>query len=168
MSYFHPERMPVLPDRRRRAARLQLEEVVRRSARTPRRRPPVVIAAAIAIVLISTGAAAFAVATSAPVTNTHLARCFTVADKSGASSTAVVAGKPGTEGHVRHAHALCAALYRQGYLQKGAKHINRHPKRGAHRVPHLVICTWGDGSAAVFPGRQGTCARLNLPAAARR
>jgi hypothetical protein len=168
MSYFHPERMPVLPAGRRRAARLQLEEVVRRSARTPRRRPPVVIAAAIAIVLISIGAAAFAVATSAPVTNRHLARCFTVAEKSGYFTTAGVAGKPGTRGQVKNAHALCAALYRQGYLEKAAKHISRNPKRGTHPVPHLVICIWSDGSAAVFPGRKGTCGRLDLPAAARR
>ena len=168
MSYFHPERMPALPARRRRAARLQLEEVVRRSARTPRRRPPVVIAAAIAIVLISTGAAAFAVATSAPVTNKQVARCFTVADKSGYSNTAAVADKPGTQGQVKNARALCAWLYRKGYLKKGAKQFIRHPKRGTHPVPHLVTCTWRDGSAAVFPGGRGTCARLGLPAAARR
>jgi hypothetical protein len=168
MNYFHPERTPVLPARRRTAARLQLEEIVRRSAARPRRRPPVVIAAMIAIVLISTGAAAFAIATSAPVTNKHYARCFTVADTSGYNTEAAVAGKPGTQGLVQNAHTLCAALYRQGYLKKGAKHINPHPKRGTHPVPHLVICTWGDGSAAVFPGGKGTCGRLDLPAAARR
>jgi uncharacterized membrane protein len=168
MSYFHPERMPALPARRRRAARLQLEEVVRRSARTPRRRPPVVIAAAIAIVLISTGAAAFAIATSAPVTNKKVERCFTVADKAGYYSEMAVPGKAGTQGHVKNARALCAGLYRQGYLKKGVSSTNPHPGRGAHPVPHLVICAWKDGSAAVFPGSSGTCARLNLPAAARR
>lgn len=168
MSYFHPERIPALPARRRRAARLQLEEVVRRSARTPRRRPPLVVAAAIAIVLISTGAAAFAVATSAPVTNKHQARCFTVADTSGHYTTVAVAGTPGTQGQVKNAHALCAALYREGYLKKGATRINTHPRRGTHPVPHLVVCTWRDGSAAVFPGGNGTCGRLDLPAAARR
>jgi len=51
MTYFHPERMPVLPARRRKAARLQLEELVRRTAKTPKRRPPVIVAAVIAIVL---------------------------------------------------------------------------------------------------------------------
>ena len=167
MSYFHPARMPVLPVRRRRAARLQLEEIVRRSART-RRRPPLVIAAAIAIVLISTGAAAFAVATSSPVTNRHFARCFTVADKSGFHTTIGVPGKPGTQGQVKNARALCAGLYREGHLKKGAIGITMHPRRGTHPVPHLVICTWSDGSAAVFPGSKGTCARLDLPAAARR
>jgi hypothetical protein len=168
MTYFHPERMPALPARRRMAARLQLEEVVRRSARTPRRRPPVVIAAAIAIVLISTGAAAFAVATSQPVTNEHQARCFTVADTSGYNTTVAVPGKPGTQGQVKNAHVLCAALYREGYLKEGAKRINLHPSRGTHPVPHLAICTWSDGTAAVFPGGKGTCGRLDLPAAARR
>ncbi|HEX5188833.1 MAG TPA: hypothetical protein VFW16_04790 [Streptosporangiaceae bacterium] len=168
MSYFHPARMPVLSARRRRAARLQLEEVVRRSARQPRRRPPVVVAAAIAVVLITTGAAAFAVASSAPVTNKHLARCFTVADTSGPHTTVAVAGKAGTQGQVKNARALCAALYREGYLKEGAKRIASHPRRGIHPVPHLVICTSGDGTAAVFPGRKGTCTRLGLPAAARR
>ncbi|HEY7268664.1 MAG TPA: hypothetical protein VH951_02440, partial [Dehalococcoidia bacterium] len=134
MSYFHPERMPVLPARRRRAARLQLEEIVRRSARTPRRRPPVVIAAAIAFVLISTGAAAFAVATSAPVTNKNLARCFTVADKSGYYTTTAVAGEPGTQGQVKNARALCAGLYRKGYLKVGVSSTNQRPVRGARPV----------------------------------
>jgi hypothetical protein len=32
----------------------------------------------------------------------------------------------------------------------------------------LVVCIWSDGTAAVFPGPRGTCASLDLPAAARR
>lgn len=168
MTYFHPERMPVLPARRRSAARLQLEEIVRRSARGRRRRPPAIVAAAIVIVLISTGAAAFAAAASAPVTNNHQALCFTVADTSGFATTVAAAGKPGSQGEVKNAHGVCAALYREGYLRLGATRINPRPKPGKRPVPRLVVCAWSDGSAAVFPGRKGTCARLDLPAAARR
>ena len=168
MTYFHPERVPVLPDRRRKAARLQLEELVRRTAQPPRRRRPVVVAAVIAIALLSTGAAAFAVAAHQPVTNTHLARCFTSASISGFATTLSVPGKPGSIGHVANAHDQCAALYRDGYLQKGVRREIAQPAKGERPVPHLVVCTWNDGTAAVFPGQKGTCARLDLPAAARR
>ncbi len=167
MSYFHPQRMPVLPARRRKAARLQLEEMVRRSAQAPKRRPPVIVAAVIAIVLLSTGAAAFAMASHQPVTNKHLARCFTVADKSGFYTTVAVAGTRRSVGRVINARAVCAALYRQGVLKLGATDVAL-PTKGRHPVPHLVPCIWPDKSAAVFPGRRGTCAKLDLPAAARR
>lgn len=168
MSYFHPERMPVLPARRRKAARLQLEELVRRSAQTRKRRTPAVVAAAIAVVLISSGAAAFAVAAYKPVTNTHIARCFTSASTTGYATMIAVPGKPGTVGHVTNAHNQCASLYSHGYLRRGARREIARPSKGPHPVPHLVVCTWNDGSAAVFPGKKGTCARLDLPAAARR
>ena len=168
MSYFHPKRMPVLPARRRKAARLQLEELVSRTAEAPMRRPPVVVAAAIAIVLLSTGAAAFAVAAHKPVTNKHLARCFTTASISGYATMLAVPAKPGSRGQLKNAHDQCADLYRDGYLRRGMRReIARPPDRG-HFVPHLVVCTWSDGTAAVFPGPRGTCARLGLPAAARR
>ncbi len=168
MSYFHTERMPVLPARRRTAARLQLEEIVRRSAARPKRRPPAVIAAMIAIVVLGAGAAAFAVASHQPVTNKHLARCFTTADVSGFATTITVPGKPGSAGQVNNARAVCAALFHGGYLKQGVAGEIARPKAGKHPGPHLVVCTWSDESAAVFPGRRGTCAKLGLPAAARR
>src|SRR5215467_12597158 len=168
MSYFHPGRAPVLPARRRKAARLQLEELVRRTAKTPRRRHPVAVAAVIAIALLSSGAAAFAVVAHQPVTNTHLARCFTSASVSGFATVISAPGGPGSVGHVAKAHNQCADLYRDGYLKKGVRREIARPAGGDHPVPHLVVCTWNDGSAAVFPGQKGTCARLDLPAAARR
>ena len=113
MSYFHPERMPVLPARRRKAARLQLEELVSRTAETPKRRPPVVVAAAVAIVLLSIGAAAFAVAAHKPVTNKHLARCFTSASISGYATMLAVPAKPGSLGQIKNARDQCADLYQR-------------------------------------------------------
>lgn len=168
MSYFHPERMPVLPARRRRAARLQLEEIVTRSARPGRRRPPVVIAAAIAIVVLGTGAAAIAVAAHKPVTDRHQARCFTVDDVTGFNTTVAVADKPGSVGQVKSARSTCASLFSQGYLKRGAQREIAPPAKGTHTVPPLTVCVWHDGTAAVFPGRGGICARLDLSAAARR
>lgn len=168
MTYFHPGRMPVLPARRRKAARLQLEEMVRRSAKTPKRRPPVIVAAVIVIVALSSGAAAFAVAAHEPVTNKHIARCFTSASLSGFATEITVAGKPGSSGQVENAHAKCANLYSDGYLKRGVRREFAERSKVERAVPHLVVCVWHDSSAAVFPGPRGTCARLDLPAAAGR
>jgi hypothetical protein len=168
MTYFHPERMPVVPARRRKAARLQLEELVRRTAKTPKRRPPLIVAAVIAIVLVSSGAAMFAVRSDQPVTNEHTARCFTSASVSGYATEITVAGKPGSLGQVKNAYATCAELYSDGHLKKGVERAFPRPSKVKQPVPHLVVCIWSDGTAAVFPGPGGTCASLDLPAAARR
>jgi hypothetical protein len=168
MSYFHPQRMPVLPDRRRKAARQQLEQMVARSSKPGRRVKPAVIAAGTASIVLATGAAAIAVAVYQPVTNKTDARCFTVADTSGFSTVIAYADKPGTTGAVRNAAQACASLYRQGYLTQGAQRIDPRPGTGGHAVPQLQVCTWPDGTAAVFPGPDGICAKLDLPAAARR
>lgn len=169
MSYFHPQRMPVLPARRRKAARLQLEHVVEQSATSRRRRrPPLVIAVAIVIVVLSTGAAGF-VAYHA-ITDTTQARCFTVAN-AGASSdyytTIAEASKPATKADVRRALQICAGLFRAGELRKGHPVGHAGFKQVRH-APQLVPCVWHDGTAAIFPGRQGTCKKLGLTAAARR
>ena len=169
MSYFHPERMPVLPAPRREAARRQLEELVARSARIRGRRGPLTIAAAAAVVVISTFAAG--VIAYHPVTDKGLARCFTIV-KLGASpdyyATVADPGKPGTPGQVRDAHAGCAKLYRIGMLKKGQPVLPPTRNR-SYPVPPLAICVWHDGTAAVFPGPPETCARLGLhPAAAGR
>jgi hypothetical protein len=168
MSYFHPERIPVLPARRRKAARLQLEQLVRRTAGRPKRRRPAVVAAVIAIVGLSTGAAAFAVAASRPVTNKQMARCFTSANTSGFAAMIAVPGRPGTRGHVNNAHAMCADLFKDGFLKRGVQREFGQPSKAEQPLPHLVVCVWRDKTAAVFPGPRGTCARLNLQAAARR
>lgn len=170
MSYFHPGRMPALPARRREAARRQLEEVVKRSAaKSGRRRAKrVTIAAGAAAIVLATGAAAFAIAEYQPVTNEARARCYTVADVSQRDvATIALAGKPGTKAEVKHARSSCAALFRQGFLRLGVAGVNLSPSKGRHHVPALVVCTMNDGTAAVFPGGPGTCAKLGLPAATR-
>jgi hypothetical protein len=169
MNYFHPERMPALPARRRDAARRQLEELVARSPRPRRRRRPVMIAViAAVIVLISVAAGVIA---SAPVTDKTMARCFSVANPyAGAAYYTTVhdAGKPGTKAHVRNAHDACAALFRIGFLRPGRR-IARPSRRPNYPVPRLAVCVWHHGEAVVFPGPPGTCVRLGLhPAAAGR
>jgi hypothetical protein len=102
------------------------------------------------------------------VKNEQIARCFTSANRSGFATEIAVASKPGGSGKVTNAHATCAGLYRDGYLELGASAEIKQPSKGQHPVPHLVVCVWNDRTAAVFPGPRGTCARLGLPAAARR
>lgn len=165
MSYFDPQRMPVLPARRREAARQQLEQVV---ARSPRRSKPVLIAAVTTAAVLSIGAGA-AVVTFRPVTDTSQARCYTTANVAGGHYTTVdAAGRPGSRVQARDAIGMCAALFRQGFLTVGGLGIDRHADgRTDHRVPGLVVCTMRDGVASVFPGNSATCARLGLPAAVR-
>jgi hypothetical protein len=169
MNYFHPQRMPAFPARRREAARRQLEQVIARSIASGRRRKLAVIALGAAVVVVGTGAAAFAVAQYQPVTDTTQARCYTTADPAGTSYTTVAdASGPGGQSRVRDAVAVCAGLYRQGFLRVGAAGVVRPTGSGPHSVPRLVACTMSDGAAAVFPGGPATCARLGLPAATRR
>lgn len=167
MTYFHPQRLPELPARRRQAARQQLEQVVARSRGARTRRPPAVIAAVMAVVVLSTGAAA-AVATYHSITDRSQARCFTVANADAGSqyfTTVTVASKPASRADVDRAVTLCRALYRMGMLSEGhrIRHSGFTPTR---RIPHLVPCVWPDGTAAVFPGHRATCRKLDLQAAA--
>ncbi len=169
MSYFHPDRMPVLPARRRKAARQQLEQVVAQAAKSRARRHPVVIAAAIAIVVLSTGAAAAGVVAYEAVTHHAQARCFTVDDVTSNDFTLIAqASKPLTGAEAEDALGTCQALFRIGMLRKGHAPIRLSRTPGHHRVPGLVVCVWPDQTAAVFPGGRGTCAKVGLPAAARR
>ena len=166
MTYFHPERMPVLPARRREAARQQLEQVVARTVKA-RRRPPVVIAAAIVIVVLSTGAAAAAMAFHA-ITDQTTARCFTVPNGYAGSNfftTIVSASKPGTSAYVRDALHTCRGLFLAGQLKAGRRLVIAH-WQPVKRAPELVACVWYDGTAAIFPGDPRTCGKLGLEAAA--
>jgi hypothetical protein len=169
MSYFHPQRMPELPARRRKAARQQLEHVVEQSATSRvRRRPPLAIAAAIVIVVLSTGAAGFVVYHA--ITDTTRARCYTVAnaDASGRYYTTIAeASKPATKADVSRALSFCAGLFRAGELRKGHP-VGHSGFKQVRHAPQLVPCIWHDGTAAVFPGHRGTCKKLGLTAAARR
>ncbi len=173
MSYFHPQRMPVLPARRRAAARRQLEELVARSATSARRRrrtrPPAVIATVTAAIVLGTGAAA-AVVVLRPVTNHMSVRCFSAPRKSPAYYTTVAEpARVSTPAGIGHARQVCAALFREGILKLGAKVTPPSRPAVRHRAPRLVVCVWQDGTAAVIPGRvpSETCAKLGLQAAAR-
>jgi len=167
MSYFHPQRMPVLPARRREAARRQLEELVVRSGRSRGRRNPALIVAAIAVIVLSTGAAG--VIAYHAITNHAVGRCFAVASVTSPDFTTIAGASTRlTEPEVRDVRNNCRALFREGFLRPGSR-VNMPDHSGVrYRVPPLVVCVWRDGSAAVFPGRAGTCARLGLPSAARR
>ena len=166
MTYFDPERPPQFPAYRRTAARRQLEQIVENSAAPSRRIRPVVIAAGAGAIVLTTGAAAFAVAEYQPVTDQTQARCYMVADPASSAYTTVAeAARPGSPAQVRNALAVCAALYRQGFLRVGARHIDDHPGDAQRRVPALAVCAMTNGTAAVFPGGRGTCERLGLSAA---
>jgi hypothetical protein len=168
MSYFHPQRMPVLPARRRRAARLQLEQFVAQSAEPSRRMKPAIIAAATAAVVLSTGAAAAGVVADHTITNKTHARCFTVDSATSPDFTMIAqASRPLTKAVINDALTTCRALFAAGELKSGSP-VRRPPtERGLHRAPQLVVCVWPGGTAAIFPGHPGTCAKLGLPAAAR-
>jgi hypothetical protein len=167
MSYFHPERMPALPARRRAAARQQLEELVARSGRSRGRRSPVLIVAVIAVIVLSTGAAG--VAAYRAITIQAVGRCFTVDSVTSRDfTTLAAAGRPLTKAAAQDARAACSALFREGLVEPGTGVLVPDRTGIPHSVPPLVVCVWRDGSAAVFPGKAGTCARLGLSAAARR
>ena len=120
MSYFHPDRMPVLPARRRKAARQQLEQVVAQAAKSRARRHPVVIAAAIAIVVLSTGAAAAGVVAYEAVTHHAQARCFTVDDVTSNDFTLIAqASKPLTGAEARRRARHLPGAVQDRHAQEG-------------------------------------------------
>ena len=162
-----------LPAERARAAREQLEQIVATQGRPGRRRRPGLIAGAGAVVVLCTSAAAVVyVQGTQPVTDKAQARCYTVASLAGGDSfhgtTIGEAARPGSAAAVDDALSVCAALFRQGFLQPGAAGVSP-PGPGVgkpgHRVPPLITCVMPDGTAAVFPGGTGTCQRLGLPRA---
>jgi hypothetical protein len=183
MTYFHPQRMPVLPARRRAAARRQLEELVARSAGSARSgrpgrgrrrgvgqrvRHPAVVAAVVTAIVLGTGAAA-AVVAFRPVTNHSTVRCFTAPRSSAAYYTTVAEPAKGlTRAVITHARHVCAALFSQGILRLGAK-VGRPDRSRGHHAPSLVVCVEKNGTAAVIPGRSApeTCGKLGLQPADR-
>jgi hypothetical protein len=166
VSYYNPQGTPpALPDRKRAAARRQLEQMVTRSGRRSRWQRRGFAAVAGGAVVLGTAAAAVAFAHYQPVTNKTEARCYTVASTAGSDhyTTIAAAGRPGSRGRVDHALGVCGDLWREGFLSAGAPGIIR-PKSAsvAHPVPALVVCTMSDGTAAVFPGQAATCTKLGL------
>src|SRR5258708_40368460 len=63
---------------------------------------------------------------------------------------------------------LCSDFFRRGFLRVGKTGSQGDPNgRFIYPAPRLVVCVMSDGSAAVIPGKPGTCAALGLPAPGR-
>jgi hypothetical protein len=98
------------------------------------------------------------------------ARCYTAMTLGSGTNftgtTIVAPGRLGSADQVQSALAGCAALWRQGFLTRGA--TVQHPAPGVQsagvgHVPGLVACTLPDGTAAVFPTEGAfTCGKLGL------
>jgi hypothetical protein len=166
VSYFGSKWAPALPEPRRSAARAQLEEVVRQSvtARRFSRKSKWIISGS-ALLCVTVVACTVAVAATLNVPNKTQARCYTVDKVAGFHVGIGMASRSAKPGQVRNARSVCAALYRAGNLKAGVAGINPKPGSGNHRVPPLAACVLPDGTAGVFPGGPGTCARLGLPRA---
>jgi len=117
----------------------------------------------IAALALTTGAAGYAVAARQPVTDRSQARCYAVADVNSDRYTTFAHATPQGSGEIADAVSVCAALYQQGIMKLGEGIVRGGPVVGHQNVPPLVACTLTNGTAAVFPGRPGTCAALGLP-----
>ncbi len=141
------------------------------------RRKAAIVGIALGLALTGTAAAATIVhLTSAPVTETDLARCYTVDSLAGGNNfrgTSVAAAGPiGSHAQVTNALSACTLLWQDGLLTLGSANAgaNMTPSQRAHLnpdhpVPFLVVCVLPNGVAAVFPGNKETCQSLGLPAA---
>jgi hypothetical protein len=136
-----------------------------------------VTAVAVAVGLALTGTAAAAVVThltSAPVTETDLARCYSVDSLAGGENFAglsvAASGPIGSHAQVTNALEACTPSWADGFLILGSTEVggSRLPSgvlTPDHPVPPLVVCVLPSGIAAVFPGNPTTCQTLGLPAA---
>jgi hypothetical protein len=121
----------------------------------------------IAALAVATGAAGYAVAAHQPVTDRSQARCYAVANVTSDRYTTFGHVTRQGSGEIGNAVSVCAALYRQGIMKLGVGVVRGGPVVGDRKVPPLIACTLTNGTAAVFPGRHGTCASLGLPNATR-
>lgn len=147
--------------------------------RAPHRFSRKVVALGATVGLAVTGTAAAAVAahlTSAPVTQTDQARCYSLDSLAGgdnfAGLTTTAAGPVGSSAQVTHALAGCTLSWQDGFLTLGSTKVggNRLPSGALnpdHPVPPLVVCVLPSGIAAVFPGDSTVCQSLGLPVAQR-
>jgi len=142
------------------------------------RRKVAIVGIAVGLALTGTAAAATIVhLTSAAVTDTDLARCYTVDSLAGGNNfrgTSVAAAGPiGSHAQVTNALSACTLIWQDGLLTLGSRNssgANLSPSDRAHLnpdhpVPSLVVCVLPSGVAAVFPGNKETCQTLGLPAA---
>jgi len=138
------------------------------------RRKLAMVGIAVGLGLTGTAAAATIVhLTSAPVTETDLARCYAVDSLAGGNDfrgTSVAAAGPiGSHAQVTNALSACTLIWQDGLMAPGAG-AKMTPSERAHLnpdhpVPSLVVCVLPSGVAGVFPGDKKTCQTLGLPAA---
>ena len=162
-----------MPESRRRALRgVLLDQVCGevRPTRSARRAVVLPVAIGSAILVLGGGVAYSALTGSSSVTEHGTARCYTTATyqpgaKRFPGTTVAMADSAAAGGAVNDAAGICAELWRAGILQAGAPGPSRNPSAASYPVPQLVQCVLPNGSAAVFPGGTGLCARFGLSAA---
>jgi hypothetical protein len=136
----------------------------------------VAMLAATATLAVTGTAAAVTIAhlTSAPVTETDVARCYSTDSLAGGDNFAglstAAAGPIGSSAQVTSALAACTTSWADGFLTLGSTQVGgtRQPPgilSTNHPVPSLVVCVLPGGIAGVFPGDKTTCQTLGLPAA---
>jgi hypothetical protein len=166
--------VPPLEQNTRDQMRQHVEQFVReqpsvRVRRNRRLRRIAGIGASVAIL----GGAGTAMATeligNAPVTDHNTARCYAkISTDFGPDfpgATMAAAQPSNGDGHdVVAPIRACAAAWRAGAIQYPHPLINPPPAK-EFPVPHLVGCVLPNGTAAVFPGPNGTCQQLGLPTA---
>jgi hypothetical protein len=134
------------------------------------------VLAATATFAVTGTAAAVTIAhlTSAPVTETDVARCYSTDSLAGSDNFAglstAAAGPIGSSAQVASALAACTTSWADGFLTLGSTQVGgtRQPPgilSTNHPVPSLVVCVLPGGVAGVFPGDKTTCQTLGLPAA---
>jgi hypothetical protein len=129
-----------------------------------------IIGAGIGIVAIGSGGTALALSLikPAPVTDTSVARCYSVVTRdTGTTFPGTTIAEPSSTegaGRVLAAVETCSAVWRAGILQLGVRTAVNRPTNSQYPVPALVGCTLPDGIAAVFPGDAQTCEQLGLAA----
>ena len=138
------------------------------------RRKVAIVGIAVGLALTGTAAAATIVhLTSAPVTETDLARCYAVDSLAGGNdfrgTSVAAAGSIGSHAQVTNALSACTLIWQDGLMAPGAG-AKMTPSERAHLnpdhpVPSLVVCVLPSGVAGVFPGDKKTCQTLGLPAA---
>jgi hypothetical protein len=132
-------------------------------------RPVVAVSAGIAALIGAGSAVAYSqLAPTAPITDKHSARCYSVASYvSGDDFPGTTIAQPDSStkaGEVGDAVDACTALWRAGILQLGVRTAVVHPGKNQYALPPLVGCVLPDGRAAVFPAPAGSCIKLGLQA----
>jgi hypothetical protein len=142
--------------------------------RRPRRRLSrklAVLGVTVSVGLGGTAAAAvIAHRRAAPVTQTDIARCYSVDSLKGGRNFAggsTASAGPTRGAQVTNALAGCTTMWSYGFLTLGSTQVGGTRPAGTptagHPVPPLAVCVLPGGIAGVFPGTDKTCTALGLP-----